>query len=129
MFTNCFVKDLSGAASSTKHPAKEDAASGISRYIIEYWDDKKAGWMSCFNGMGIGGEFIAAIVPRTTSKARPRVLANSKDKALITAFEASNDPLGDPLNVAKGTATPNRTGKEASGAVGPSRPPATGGPC
>ena len=85
--------------------------------------------MSCFNGMGIGGEFIAAIVPRTTSKARPRVLANSKDKALITAFEASNDPLGDPLNVAKGTATPNRTGKEASGAAEPSRPPATGGPC
>ncbi len=141
MFTNCFVKDLSAAASSTKHPAKEttvpasategqsfvldfgrpvainefklkeDAASGISRYIIEYWDDKKAGWMSCFNGMGIGGEFIAAIVPRTTSKVRLRVLANSKDKALLTAFEAYNDPLGDPLNVAKGTATPNRTGK------------------
>ena len=159
MFTNCFVKDLSAAASSTKHPAKEttvpasategqsfvldfgrpvainefklkeDSTSGISRYIIEYWDDKKAGWMSCFNGMGIGGEFIAAIVPRTTSKARLRVLANSKDKALITAFEASNDPLGDPLNVAKGTATPNRTGKEASGAAGPMSPPATGGPC
>ena len=141
MFTNCFVKDLSAAASSTKHPAKEttvpasategqsfvldfgrpvainefklkeDSTSGISRYIIEYWDDKKAGWMSCFNGMGIGGEFIAAIVPRTTSKARLRVLANSKDKTLLTAFEAYNDPLGDPLNVAKGTATPNRTGK------------------
>ena len=135
-FTSCFVKDLSAACGSQQHPAKltaiegqsfvldfgrpvainefklkEDAASGISRYIIEYWDDKKAGWMSCFNGMGIGGEFIAAIVPRTTSKARLRVLANSRDKAVLTAFEAYNDPLGEPLNVAKGTATPNRVGK------------------
>jgi hypothetical protein len=140
-FIDCFVKDLSAAASSTKHPAKEstvpasategqsfvldfghpvainefklkeDADSGVSRYIIEHWDDKKAGWMSCFNGMGIGGEFIAAIVPRTTSKVRLRVLANSKDKAVLTAFEAYNDPLGDPLDVAKGTATPNRVGK------------------
>ncbi len=140
-FVECYIKDLSAAASSTKHPAKEttvpasategqsfvldfgrpvainefklkeDAASGISRYIIEYWDEKKPGWMSCFNGMGIGGEFVAAIVPRTTSKVRLRVIANSKDKAVLTAFEAYNDPLGESLNVAKGSAAPNRPGK------------------
>jgi hypothetical protein len=141
-FKDCFVKDLSAACSSPKHPAKlteiaaaagasgptflldfgrpvsinefklkEDPASGISRYIIEYWDDKKLQWMSCFNGMNIGGDFVAAIVPRTTSKARLRVIANSKEKAVLTAFDAHNDPLGDALNVARGAETPNRAGK------------------
>ncbi len=140
-FTNCFVQDLTAAAKSMKHTAKEtsvpasategqsfvldfgrpvainefklkeDVVSEISRYIIEYWDNKKADWVSCFNGLGIGAEFIAAIVPRTTSKVRLSVLANSKEKAIITAFEAYNDPSGEPLNVAKGTATPNRVGK------------------
>ncbi len=141
-FKDCFVKDLSAACSSPKHPAKmteipaaagatgptflldfgrpvsinefklkEDPASGISRYIIEYWDDKKSQWMSCFNGMNIGGDFVAAIVPRTTSKARLRVIANSKEKAVLTAFDAHNDPLGDALNVARGAETPNRAGK------------------
>ncbi len=140
-FTNCFVQDLTAAARSMKHTAKgtsvpasategqsfvldfgrpvainefklkEDVVSEISRYIIEYWDNKKADWVSCFNGLGIGAEFIAAIVPRTTSKVRLSVLANSKEKAIITAFEAYNDPSGEPLDVAKGTATPNRVGK------------------
>lgn len=140
-FTNCFVQDLTAAAKSMKHTAKEtsvpasategqsfvldfgrpvainefklkeDVVSEISRYIIEYWDNKKADWVSCFNGLGIGAEFIAAIVPRTTSKVRLSVLANSKEKAIITAFEAYNDPSGEPLDVAKGTATPNRVGK------------------
>jgi hypothetical protein len=67
--------------------------------------------MSCFNGMNIGGDFVAAIVPRTTSKARLRVIANSKEKAVLTAFDAHNDPLGDALNVARGAETPNRAGK------------------
>ena len=141
-FKDCFVKNLSGACSSPKHPAKmteiaaaagatgptflldfgrpvsinefklkEDPASGISRYIIETWDDKKSQWKSCFNGMGIGGEFVCAIVPQTTSKARLRVIANSKEKAVLTAFDAHNDPQGDALNVARGSDTPNRPGK------------------
>ena len=141
-FKDCFVKDLSAACSSPKHPAKlteiaaaagatgptflldfgrpvlinefklkEDPASGISRYIIEIWDDKKSQWKSCFNGMGIGGDFVCAIVPQTTSKARLRVIANSKEKAVLTAFDAHNDPLGDALNVARGAETPNRAGK------------------
>ena len=141
-FKDCFVKNLSGACSSPKHPAKmteiaaaagatgptflldfgrpvsinefklkEVPGSGISRYIIETWDDKKSQWKSCFNGMGIGGEFVCAIVPQTTSKARLRVIANSKEKAVLTAFDAHHDPLGDPLNVARGGDTPNRPGK------------------
>ena len=141
-FKDCFVKNLSTACSSPKHPAKmteiiaaagatgptflldfgrtvsinefklkEDPASGISRYIIETWDDKKSQWKSCFNGMGIGGEFVCAIVPQTTSKARLRVIANRKEKTVLTAFDAYNDPPGDPLNVARGGDTPNRPGK------------------
>ena len=141
-FKDCFVKNLSAAGSSPKHPAKmteiaaaagatgptflldfgrpvsinefklkEDPASGISRYIIETWDDKKSQWKSCFNGMGIGGEFVCAIVPQTTSKARLRVIANSKEKSVLTAFDAHNDPPGDALNVARGSDTPNRPGK------------------
>jgi hypothetical protein len=141
-FKDCFVKNLSAAGSSLKHPAKltemaaaagatgpaflldfghpvsinefklkEDPASGISRYIIETWDDQKSQWKSCFNGMGIGGEFVCAIVPQTTSKARLRVIANSKEKTALTAFDAYNDPQGDALNVARGGDTPNRSGK------------------
>ncbi len=141
-FKDCFVKNLSAAGSSLKHPAKmtemaaaagatgpaflldfgrpvsinefklkEDPTSGISRYIIETWDDQKSQWKSCFNGMGIGGEFVCAIVPQTTSKARLRVIANSKEKTALTAFDAYNDPQGDALNVARGGDTPNRSGK------------------
>ena len=141
-FKDCFVKNLSAAGSSLKHPAKmtemaaaagatgpaflldfgrpvsinefklkEDPTSGISRYIIETWDDQKSQWKSCFNGMGIGGEFVCAIVPQTTSKARLRVIANSKEKTALTSFDAYNDPQGDALNVARGGDTPNRSGK------------------
>lgn len=141
-FKDCFVKNLSAAGSSLKHPAKmtemaaaagatgpaflldfgrpvsinefklkEDPTSGISRYIIETWDEQKSQWKSCFNGMGIGGEFVCAIVPQTTSKARLRVIANSKEKTALTAFDAYNDPQGDALNVARGGDTPNRSGK------------------
>ena len=141
-FKDCFVKNLSAAGSSPKHPSKmteiaaaaggtgptfllefgrpvsinefklkEAPASGISRYIIETWDDQNSQWKSCFNGMGIGGEFVCAIVPQTTSMARLRVIANSKEKAVLTAFDAHNDPPGDALNVARGSDTPNRPGK------------------
>jgi hypothetical protein len=61
--------------------------------------------------MGIGGEFVCAIVPQTTSKARLRVIANRKEKTVLTAFDAYNDPQGDALNVARGGDTPNRPGK------------------
>ena len=140
-FINCFIKDLTAACKSPKLAAKEtavpasategqsflldfgrpvavnefklkeDPASGISRYIIEYWDDKKAGWASCFNGSGIGGEFVAPIVSRTTTKVRLRIIANKKETAVITAFEAYNDSPGDAFDVPKGGTAPNRIGK------------------
>ena len=106
-----FLLDFGRPVSINEFKLKEDPASGISRYIIETWDDQKSQWKSCFNGMGIGGEFVCAIVPQTTSKARLRVIANSKEKAVLTAFDAHNDPPGDALNVARGSDTPNRPGK------------------
>ena len=106
-----FLLDFGRPVSINEFKLKEDPTSGISRYIIETWDDKNSQWKSCFNGRGIGGEFVCAIVPQTTSKARLRVIANSKEKAVLTAFDAHHDPLGDPLNVARGGDTPNRPGK------------------
>ena len=137
-FTDCYVKDLSAACSSPKHPAKQTTGTGpegqwfqldfaqpvtinefklkeeggaIARYVIEYWDDKTAKWVSCFNGAGIGAEFVAAIVSRTTTKARLTVLRAGDAKPALTAFEAYNDTPGDPFKVAKGGVTPNRVGK------------------
>ncbi len=141
-FINCFLKDLSAACKSQKHPAKQTASdpsadtegqwfqldfgrpvsvnefkikeastSSISRYVIEYWDDKKVRWVSCFNGADIGAEFVASIVTRTISKARLKVIRTHKDKAGITAFEAYNDSPGDSFNVPMGGAAPNCVGK------------------
>ena len=141
-FTNCFLKDLSAACKSPKHPAKatastkasgtephwfqldfgrpvlvnefnikEEPSSSIARYVIECWDDKKAQWVGCFNGIAIGAEFVAPIVTRTTSKARLVVIRTTKDTPALSAFEAYNDPAGDVFNVPKGGATPNRVGK------------------
>lgn len=106
-----FMLDFGRPVSINEFKLREDPASGISRYIIETWDDQKSQWKSCFNGRGVGGEFVCAIVPQTTSKARLRVIANSRGKAVLTAFDAHNDPLGDLLNVARGGDTPNRLGK------------------
>jgi hypothetical protein len=140
-FLRCFLKDLSSACKSPKLPAtqtasptgatdgqwiqldfgrpvtlneiklKEDPASSISRYAIDYWDANTARWLGCFNGSGIGAEFVAPIVTRTTTKLRLRVIATTKDKAALTAFEAYNDIPGDALDVAKGSDAPKRVGK------------------
>ena len=64
-----------------------------------------------FNGSGIGAEFVAPIVTRTTTKLRLRVIATTKDKAALTAFEAYNDIPGDALDVGKGSDAPKRVGK------------------
>ena len=90
---------------------KEDAASSISRYAIECWDAKKSKWVNCFNGMGIGAEFVCPIVSRSTTKARLVVIRTNKDKAVITSLDAYNEPPGDGFDVPKGGVTPNRVGK------------------
>ena len=140
-FTDCFVKDLSAACLSPKHPAKQTSSApgasaedqwvqldfgqpvainefklkeespSISRYVIQCWDEKKAQWVGCFNGAGIGAEFVAPIVSRTTSKARVLVIRANNDKFALSAFEAYNDSPGEVLNVPMGGVPPNRVGK------------------
>ena len=51
------------------------------------------------HGMGIGAEFIAAIVPRTTSKVRLRVTSNSKEKAVRFTIEPDCIAIGAAFNL------------------------------
>ncbi|MBL7218496.1 MAG: discoidin domain-containing protein [Phycisphaerae bacterium] len=73
---------------------KEAASSSIVRYVIECWDAKKSRWVGCFNGRGIGADFMAPIVARTTTKARLRIMQTTKGNPCIAEFEAYNDTTG-----------------------------------
>jgi hypothetical protein len=90
---------------------KEDPGSSISRYVIEYWDAKTNQWAGCFNGRGIGGDFIAPIVSRTTKKVRLRVLQTTAGNPVITEFGVYNDPVGTLFNDATGAAAVGVVGK------------------
>jgi hypothetical protein len=91
---------------------KEDPSSKIIRYIIQYWDTKNKKWASCFNGRGIGQDFIAPIVSRTTQKVRMTVIQTSNgNPPCITEFGAYNDPIGTPFNDPTGAAAVGVVGK------------------
>ena len=77
---------------------KEDPSSSILRYVIEYWDAKEKKWTGCFNGRGIGQEFVAPIVGRSTQKVRLMVLQTTNGNPCITEFGVYNDTPGDPFN-------------------------------
>ncbi len=89
---------------------KEDPSSSIIRYVIQYWDAKNKKWMGCFNGRGIGRDFIAPIVSRTTQKIRLMVVQTTNGNPCITEFGVYNDPVGSPFN--------DPTGAAATGVVG-----------
>ena len=94
---------------------KEGPSSAISWYQIQYYDDKAAAsnkWISCFNGMSIGGEFVAPIVSRTTRGVR-LVVMSTKDgnPPCISEFEAYNDTSGEVLNDQNGPAAEGKVGK------------------
>jgi len=136
MFVDCKIKDLRDACSTEALPAKintdpagkwveldfgkakainefkikEDSSSSVIRYAIDYWDDKNSKWNNCFNGRAIGSEFVATIVPRTTSKARLRVLQTKSGKSNIAQFTAFHDATGESLNLKRGKTEPNRIG-------------------
>ena len=80
---------------------REDPASSITRYEIQYADPATRTWKSCFNGMNIGDDFIAPIVARKTRGLRLRVMTTDKGRPAIREFEAYrgtgrmfNDPTG-----------------------------------
>ncbi|MCY3019437.1 MAG: discoidin domain-containing protein [Planctomycetota bacterium] len=103
--------DFGRPATITEFKLKEDPVSSVARYVIECWDDKAPKWISCFNGGAIGGEFVAPIVSRTTSKARLVIVRTIKGNPVITSFEAYNDTTGEVFSVPVGGVPPGRTGK------------------
>ncbi|MDH3585291.1 MAG: hypothetical protein OER86_13895, partial [Phycisphaerae bacterium] len=139
-FVDCRVKDLAAACSTPPLPAgrttsspgasdpwvqldfpkptrinefriREKAGSSVIRYRIETWDSRKSAWVSCFNGREIGNEFVAPVVSVTTRRARLRLLQTKAGDPAIVEFAAFDDPPGEPWNVARGAATPNRIGR------------------
>ena len=80
---------------------REDPASSITRYQIQYADPVSNTWKSCFNGMHIGNEFVAPIVNFRTKALRLKIMATDKGRPAIREFEAYlgsgrlfNDPDG-----------------------------------
>ena len=90
---------------------REDPSSSVIRYVIQYWDTKNRQWMSCFNGRGIGREFVAPIVSRTTLGVRLMILQTTSGNPAITEFGAYNDPVGTPFNDPTGAAAVGVVGK------------------
>ena len=143
-FVDCRVKDLVAACSTRKLDAtvktdanaksieldfgrtvtinefriSEESASSVRRYVIECWDQKRSRWVSCFNGRKIGQAFVAPIVARKTSRARLRWTRTDRGPAQISEFSAFDDPPGEPFNLARGQAMPDRVGR----ATAPRRP-------
>ena len=67
---------------------REDSASSITRYLIQYWDSTSSSWLGCFNGRSMGTNFIAPIVSRTTTKLRLLITSTSTGTPGIAEFEA-----------------------------------------
>ena len=74
----------------------------ITRYQVQYADPVTRTWKSCFNGMHIGGDFIAPIVERRTKGLRLKVIATEKGRPAIREFEAYRGS-GRPFNDSDGT--------------------------
>jgi hypothetical protein len=105
--------ELTFAAQTTinEFRLREEASSSIIRYAIEYWDTKSNQWRSCFNGRGIGGDFIAPIVSRSTRKVRLMILQTTAGNPGITEFGVYNDPVGTHFNDPTGAAAVGVVGK------------------
>ena len=79
--------------------------------MIQCWDAKNKKWIGCFNGRGIGQDFIAPIVSRTTDKVRLLVLQSARGNPCITEFGVYNDTTGTPFNDPTGAAAVGVVGK------------------
>jgi hypothetical protein len=90
---------------------KEGPASSIVRYEIQAWDAEGEKWASCFNGRGIGAEFVAPIASRTTQKVRLRVISTNEGSPAVSEFEVFNDTTGNPFNDPTGAAAVGVVGK------------------
>jgi len=89
---------------------KEAPKSSITRYEIQYADAKTKQWVSCFNGLAIGEDFIAPIVTRKTRGVRLRILGTREGSPSIREFAAYNGS-GEPFNDPTGEAATRLVGK------------------
>jgi len=89
---------------------REDPASSINRYQIQYADPISQSWKSCFNGMNIGKDFIAPIVTCKTKELRLKVIATNKGRPAISEFEAYRS-VGRTFDDPTGAAAVNIIGK------------------
>ncbi len=103
--------DFGKPATVNEFKIKEAPSSSVVRYVIQCWDDKQSKWIGCFNGRGIGSEFVAPIVSRSTQKARLLVMRTKSGNPGIAEFAAYNDTSGEVFNVARGGVPPGRAGK------------------
>jgi len=90
---------------------KEDPSSSVSRYVIQCWEPADKKWIACFNGRGIGRDFIAPIVSRTTRVVRLMILQTANGNPAISEFAVFNDPDGELFNDPTGTAALGVVGK------------------
>jgi len=102
--------DFGGPKTINEFKIKEDASSSVIRYVIECWDAKASRWVGCFNGRGIGPDFVAPIVSRTTRKVRLLVMRTTKGNPCIAEFEAYNDTTGGLPITAGGYPIKTKTG-------------------
>lgn len=103
--------DFGKATTVNEFMIKEDPSSSIQRYAIECWDDKDDRWVSCFNGLAIGPEFMAPIVGRDTKKARLSIIATGSGNPAICSFEAYNDTTGTVFNDPRGEQATRAVGR------------------
>ena len=89
---------------------KEDPSSSVTRYEIQYADPKTKQWVACFNGRGIGEDFIAPIVSRKTRGVRLRIIETTSGNPCIREF-AAYEGTGKAFNDPKGEAARNLVGK------------------
>ncbi len=89
----------------------EAPGSSINRYAIQYWDAEKRKWVGCFNGMGIGREFVAPIVSRRTRAVRLHIVKTLSGPPAIAELEVYNAPTGRIFNDATGEAATKLVGK------------------
>jgi len=92
--------DLGTPTAVSEFKIKEDGTPSIIRYTIEYWDEEKSEWVSCFNGRTVGADFMAPIVTRTMQLVRLSIAGTTGGLPRIGEFGVYTLPVA-----ASGTCT------------------------
>ena len=90
---------------------QEDKSSSITDYVIQYYRAKDKTWVTCFSGMKIGPQFLAAVIARKTQAMRLVVKSTKEGLPGITEFSAYNDTSGEVFNDPNGVAARHKVGR------------------